>query len=418
VLELLRRNRRYARLWGGETVSMLGDQVTGLALPLIAITVLHSPAWQLGVLTAASWVPYVVALPIGSLVDSLARKRIVLIGADLVRGAALATIPVAFVLDRLTTGHLLVVAVVVGSAGVVSATAFASFFPQVVALDDVVTANSLNSTSRSVSALAGPPAAGWLLQVWTAPVTLLIDCVSYLVSALTLVGLRVSEPKQSRRRPDLARDMAEGLRTLLADRWLSSVLWCTTIMNLASFAITAVVLLFAATTLHLAPAQIGLAQGLGAVGAVLGALGAARLSARIGLYPVTTIGVIAFSAPFLAFAAIPADASTATKIALYGCCGFAVSGGIVMYDITINSVMVKVMPEQMRGRLVGAFSSINYGIRPVGALLGGLAAQVWGPRTTILAAALLGLSALIPLRRSPLRRARSMSDVPASTVSV
>ncbi len=133
MLELLRRNRRYARLWGGETVSMLGDQVTGLALPLIAIMLLHAPAWQLGVLTAASWLPYVVALPVGSIVDGLPSKRLVLMGADLVRGAALATIPLAFVLDRLTTVHLLVVATVVGSAGVVSQTAYASFFPRVVA---------------------------------------------------------------------------------------------------------------------------------------------------------------------------------------------------------------------------------------------------------------------------------------------
>jgi MFS family permease len=417
-LELLGRNRRYARLWGGETVSMLGDQVTGLALPLIAITVLHAPAWQLGVLVAASWLPYLFALPIGSLVDGAAAKRLVLVGADLLRGAALATVPLAFVLDRLTTAHLLVVAVVVGSAGVVSATAYASFFPQVVALDDVVTANSLNSTSRSVTALAGPPAAGWLLQVWTAPLALVIDCLSYLVSALTLAGLHVAEPRLSRHRPTVARDMVEGLRTLLANAWLASALWCTTIMNLASFAITAVVLLFATGTLHLSPAQIGLAQGIGAVGAVLGALSAARLSRRVGLYPVTVIGVIAFSAPFLAFAATPADASTPVKIAIYACCGFAVSGGIVLYDITINSMMVKVMPEQMRGRLVGAFSSINYGIRPVGALLGGLAAQAWGPRATILAAAVLGLAALLPLRRSPLRRARTMADVPRSTVSV
>lgn len=417
MLELLRRNRRYARLWGGETVSMLGDQVTGLALPLIAILLLHAPAWQLGVLTAASWIPYVFALPVGSIVDGLPSKRIVLMAADLVRAVALASVPVVFALDRLSTAHLLVVAIVVGSAGVVSQTAYASFFPRVVGLDDIMTANSLNSTARSVTALGGPPAAGWLLQALAAPVALLIDSLSYVVSALTLAGLRVDEHSPRRRRPDVVRDVVEGLRTLLASRWLSSALWCTTIMNLASFAIVAVVLLYATSTLRLAPAAIGTAQGIGASGAVLGALCAARLSNRVGLYPVVTAGVILFSAPFLLVGAIPAAAPTSAKIALYAGCTFLVTGGIVIYDITINSVLIKVMPEQMRGRLVGAFSSINYGIRPAGALLGGAVASAWGPRTTILAAAVLGLAALVPLHRSPLRGVRSMADVPEPSLA-
>ncbi len=412
MIELLRRNRPYARLWGGESVSMLGDQVTSLALPLIAITLLHAPAWQLGVLTAASWIPYVLALPVGSIVDGLPSKRIVLIAADLVRAVALGSVPVVFALDRLSTVHLLVVAVVVGSAGVVSQTAYASFFPRVVGLDDIMTATSLNSTARSVTALGGPPAAGWLLQVVTAPVALLIDCASYLVSALTLAGLRVRELCPERSRPDVVRDVRDGLRALLGSPWLSSALWCTTIMNLASFAIVAVVLLYATRTLQLTPAAIGTAQGIGATGAVLGALCAARLAGRVGLYPVVTAGVILFSAPFLVVGLIPTEASTTAKIALYAGCTFLVSGGIVIYDITINSVLIKVMPEEMRGRLVGAFSSINYGIRPAGALLGGALASVWGPRTTILAAGVLGLVALIPLHRSPLRGVRSMADVP------
>lgn len=417
MIELLRRNRRYARLWAGESVSMLGDQVTGLALPLIAIMVLHAPAWQLGVLTAASWIPYVFALPVGSIVDGLPSKRVVLITADLVRGAALATIPLVFVLDRLSTAHLLVVAIVIGSAGVVSQTAYASFFPRVVSLDDIMAANSLNSTARSVTALGGPPAAGWLLQVVTAPAALLVDCLSYVVSALTLAGLRVTEPRPERRRPAVVRDVVDGLQTLLASPWLSSALWCTTIMNLANFAIVAVVLLYATSTLQLVPAAIGTAQGIGATGAVLGALCAARLTNRVGLFPVVTAGVILFSAPFLVVGVIPAAASMTAKIALYAACAFAVTGGIVVYDITINSVLIKVMPEHMRGRLVGAFASINYGIRPAGALLGGALATVWGPRVTILAAAVLGLAALIPLSRSPLRGVRSMADVPEPSMA-
>lgn len=410
---LLRRNRRFARLWTGESISILGDQVTALALPMIAIMLLHAAAWQLGVLTAASWVPYLGALFIGSAIDSVPSKRIVLVISDLVRAAALATIPLSYLLHRLSIMQLLVVAAVVGVAAVVSQTAYASFFPRIVESDDFMTANSLSSTARSVAGLGGPPAAGWLIQAVSAPVALLTDCCSYLVSAVAILGLRIAEPRPAGRSSHVARGAVDGLRILLRNPWLSSILWCTSLMNLANFAITAVVLIFATRTLQLTPAGIGTAQGIGAVGALIGALLAARLSTRIGIYPVVVIGTVMFSLPFLAFASIPADTASAFKISMYAGSVFLVTGAIMLYDININSVMFKVMPDDMRSRLVGAFSSINYGIRPVGAVLGGLAAEAIGSRATIVAAALLGLTAVLPLLGSPLRRARSMADVRA-----
>jgi MFS family permease len=410
---LLRRNRQYARLWFGESISMLGDQVTALALPMIAIIGLDAPAWQLGVLTAASWVPYLFALLIGTTIDRIAHKRLVLVLADLTRAAALGTIPIAFAVDRLTMVQLVVVAVVVGTAGAASQTAYLSFFVRVVETDDVVAATSLNSTARSASGLAGPPAAGWLIQVLSAPAALLADCASYLLSAAALIGIRVDEPRRRDQSQHMVVEALAGLRQLINNRWLSSALWCTSLMNLSNFAITAVILVFATRTLNLMPAGIGTAQGIGAFGALLGALIATRLSDKIGLHPVAMIGTVLFSVPFLALCIIPGTAPTLSKIIMYALCAFLVSGGIVLYDITINSVMIKVMPDDMRGRLIGAFSSINYGIRPVGALLGGAAAEIWGPRPTILVAACVGLLAVIPMLRSPLRGCRTLSDVTA-----
>ncbi|SDS57859.1 Predicted arabinose efflux permease, MFS family [Microlunatus soli] len=413
MIDLLRRNRRYARLWGGESISMLGDQVTALALPMIAILLLHAPAWQLGVLTAASWVPYLFALLTGTAVDRVTSKRRILVLTDLARAAALASIPVAALIGRLTVGQLIMVAVLVGLAGSVSQTAYISFFARLVHTDDVITANSLNSTARSVTEIGGPPAAGWLIQALSAPAALLVDSASYLVSALSVIGIRLDEPRPERQHQHVLRGAVEGLRTMLRDRWLSSILWCTSTMNLANFAILAVVLVFATRTLRLSAGQIGTAQGIGAFGALAGALLASRLSKRIGLFPITMIGTVLFSLPFVIFAVIPESTPAPSKIIGYAGCAFVVTGGIMLYDITINSVMIKVIPEDMRGRLVGAFSSINYGIRPVGALLGGAAAGWWGPRATILTAAVVGLLAVLPLARSPLRRCRTLADVVA-----
>ena len=408
---LLRRNRRYRRLWSGESVSMFGDQVTALALPMIAIVVLRAPAWQLGLLTAASWVPYLFALPIGTLVDRIRSKRPVLVIADLARAILLATIPLGFALGRLGFLQLITVAILVGLSAVISQTAYVTFFMRVIDTDDVMAANSLNSTSRSATGLAGPPAAGWLIQTLGAPVALLVDCGSYLVSAATLAGLRVREPQPTRDRQRVLRDVVDGLRTLIRDPWQSATLWCTSLMNLANFAILAVVLVFATRSFDLTPGAIGTAQGIGAFGALIGALTAARLSSRFGLFPITMIGTVLFSMPFLALVLTPGSVPTLTKITMYAGCTFLVTGGIMLYDITINSVLYKVMPDDMRGRLVGAFSSINYGIRPFGALLGGAAAELWGTRVTIGVAAAVGLLAVLPLLRSPLRGCRSMADV-------
>lgn len=414
MLGLLRRNHHYARLWSGEAVSMLGDQVTALALPMIAITVLHAPAWELGILTATSWMPYLFALVIGSSVDRTASKRVILIVTDLVRAAVLITIPLAFALGHLTMAHLLAVAAVVGLSGVVSQCAYVSFFVRVIDAEDIVTANSLNSTARSVTSLGGPPAAGWLIQAVSAPIAMLADCASYLVSAMSLAGLKVDEPRPERQHQHLLRDALESIRTLLSDRWQSTILWCTSLMNLTNYAIQTIVLLFASRTLHLAPGAIGIALGIGGLGALVGAVMTARLSNKVGLFPVVMIGCVLFSLPFLGVSLVPDSASTTVKITLLGTCTFLITGGIMLYDITINSVLFKVTPDHMRGRLVGAFSSINYGIRPAGAVLGGLLAQVWGPRLTIVAAACLGLTSVVPLLRSPLRHARTMAAVPTS----
>jgi MFS family permease len=413
--ELLRRNRRYARLWGGETVSMLGDSVTALALPMLAILVLKAPAWQVGVLTAASWTPYLVALFVGAMVDRVASKRVVLVVVDLVRALALATIPLIAFVGQLRFTHLIIVAITVGLAGVVSQTAHASFFVRVVQSSDFVTANSLNSTARSVTGIGGPPVAGWLVQALSAPIAIVVDSCSYLVSAATLAGMKVDEPRPERRRTHVFAEAAEGLRAMLGNRWLSSALWCTSLMNLANFAIIAIALVFATRTLHLSAAEIGTAQGIGAVGALIGALLTSRVSTRIGLFPVVMLGTVFFSLPFFALAATPTAAPTIVKITIFAGCIFVVTGAIVMYDITMNSVAAKVMPDDMRGRIVGAFSSINYGIRPLGALAGGAAAELWGTQITIMVAAAVGLTAVIPLLRSPLRKARVMDDVPAAT---
>jgi MFS family permease len=383
---------------------------------MIAILVLHASPFEVGVLTAAAWVPYLGALIIGSWVDRLPIKRPVLVIMDLTRATALVSIPLAFVLHRLTVGQLLLVAIAVGLSGVISQTAYMSFFAQLVKTDDVVAANSLNSTARSGTSLAGPPAAGWLIQAVGAPVAILVDCASFLVSAVMLAGLRVEKPQAAQPRRHVLREAAEGMRTLLRDRWLSSILWCTSVMNLANFAIAAVVLVFATGGLHLSPAAVGTAQGIGAVGALGGALLAVRLSDRLGLFRVVLIGCVLFSLPFLGVGLTSAGLPTTVKIGWLGGCLLLVSGGIMLYDIMINSVMIKVMPEDMRGRMIGAFSSINYGIRPLGALLGGTAGELWGPRVTILVAAGLGLLAVIPLLRSPLRPVRKLADVQAAPV--
>ncbi len=371
------RDRRFATYWSGQTVSEFGDRVTELALPLIAVVSLHASPTEMGLLTAAVWAPNLVSLLVGTWVDHQHRKRRLLIAADLLRALTLVSLPIAYFRGSLTLAHLFAVALIAGFGQVLFQTAYQSFFVALVHRDQYIEANSLLSTTRSASFIAGPAVGGGLIQLLSAPVTLVVDALSFVTSALMISRAEITEREvDTADTAPLLRRAVDGMWFVLRHPYLKASLGCATTVNFFSFMSGALLLLFASRELGLSAGLIGLAFAIGATGGLLGALLASRVARWIGVGWTVVVGSIVFCAPT---ALVPlASGPTWAKGGVLAIVEFLAGLGIMCFDINLNSLQTAVIPDDMRSRIVGAFSTVNYGIRPLGAIAGGLLGQYVG----------------------------------------
>lgn len=390
------QNRRFLRFWTGKTISQFGDQITGLAFPLIATTMLQASATAVAALTAALWIPNLFALPIGTWVDHHPNKRHLLIAAELIQAAAIATVPVEYALGQVTMPLLYISAVLLGLGGVLGGTASQPFFVRLVSRHQYVQANSLQSTTQSASGIAGPALGGLLIGAVTAPIAMVIDAVSFLVSATAITTIPVQPSPPDTATESFPRRLANGTRYLFDQPYLRVSLGCSTTMNFAAFVIQALLVLYASRYLHLSASLIGTALGLGATGGLAGAMTAGRLARRFGTGWTIAAGATLSCAPF---AALPAAGllagQTASPVMLLAAIEFLSSLGIMWFDINNNAVRTVVTDDAMRSRVSGAYSTINYGIRPLGAVIGGVFATHIGLPATLIGAATLGTAAIL-----------------------
>jgi len=376
------RDPRFATYWGGQTVSQLGDRISELALPLIAVTMLHASPTVVGLLTAAVWAPNLLSLVVGAWVDSQQRKRRLLIWADLLQAGVILSLPLAYHLGEVTLVHLFAVALLAGAGSVLYQTAYPTFFVSLVRRDQYLEANSLLSGTRSGSFIVGPALAGGLIQVLTAPVAVLLDGVSFLVSAVLIGRVQVDEVTRARdEQPErLLRRAADGMRFLVRHPYLKASLACATTINFFSFVVSALVILFASRTLGLPAGTIGLA-----------------------------FGIVLFTAPL---ALLPLASGTVwTRAGVLGLVEFLSGMGVMLFDVNQNALQTAVTPDEMRSRVAGAFSSVNYGIRPLGAVVGGLCGQLIGVGPTMVAAAVGGSLSFLWLLRSPIITTRTIDEL-------
>lgn len=252
-------NREFRNLWAGQSVSLLGDEISGLAIPLVAVLLLDASPTQMGLLMALKWLPHLLfSLGAGLYVDRTARRLRIMIATDLLRAAALASIPVAYWFDALTMEHLLAASFVVGALTVFFDVSWSTFFMRVVPRADVVEANAKLSVTRSLSNVGGPPAAGGLVQALGGPVAVLADALSFVFSALFLRRIRVDEPPLPPPSGESIRTrLAGGFRFLFEHPVLRAQLLCSSTINLFNLAFYAIVVLFMAEELELSAGAIG-----------------------------------------------------------------------------------------------------------------------------------------------------------------
>ncbi|MBB5867839.1 MFS family permease [Allocatelliglobosispora scoriae] len=401
------RHADFRRLWAAESVSQLGTQVSLIALPLMAIIALHATPFQVGLLTAVEFLPFLlVGLPAGAWVDRM-RRRPVLIAADLGRAAALLILPAAYLLDLLQLWMLFPVVFLVGVLTVFFDVAYGSYLPSLVDRDQLVDGNAKLELSRTGAQIVGPGLGAGLVQVLTAPVAVLADALSFLGSALFLIAVKRREqppvvPEGGHR---LLAEIGEGLRFVISHPLLRPIALTTATLNLALGANQAVLLVFAVRDLGLSPVWIGAVVIAGNIGGLLGAVLSGRLAPRLGYGPTIVVSVTVFATTSVLFPLAYGRAGAFLVAAGL----FAAGVSAVVYNIAQISLRQTVTPDRLLGRMNSSMRFVVWGIIPLGAVAGGVAASQVGSRAVLWAAFAVGLVAIAPPTLSALRSVRDVS---------
>jgi MFS family permease len=404
-------SRDFRLLWTGETTSCLGTAISELALPLVAISVLHASAFAVSALMAAVWLPWVViGLPAGAWVDRLPRRS-VMIAADLVSLAAFASVPVAAWCRVLTVAQLLAVALVAGIASVFFKTAYKAFLPALLAPEDLLEGNTKLQGSEQVCNVAGPGVAGLLAQIAGAVAGVLANAVSFAVSALCLSRLRIREPGPvAARDRHLLREIGEGLRIVARDPLLRANTLFGCLSNLVLAGYQSVMVVFLIRVVGLSAGVTGVMIALISLGGVTGAFLARRLARTFGTARAVFYGRLLLTPAGLL---IPLTTRGA-GLALFVLGSVTIDAALIAGNIIWGSWRQGYYPARIRGRVSTSVQVFAYGVAPVGALLAGLIASHAGARTALWA--MLGglaVSSLVQLA-GPLPRLRDLPPPPGA----
>ncbi len=398
-------NRNFGLLWSGQTISEFGSRITREGLPLAANLVLRATPVQMGLLAATGALPVLlVSLFAGVWVDRL-RRRPLLIVADLARAVLLLSIPLVAVLRLLRIEQLYLVAALVGILTVLFEVANQSFLPGLVAYEQIVEANSKLRASSSLAEIGGPALAGVLVQAITAPLAILFDALSFLVSALFAAFIRAPEaqPAPVQERQNLWREMQTGLRLLLGNPVLRAITLSTGTSNFFGGAFAALYGLFLIRELAVTPALYGVLVTFGGIGAFVGAFAASRFVRRIGLGR-TLLGAMVLSGAASLLTPLAGGPREVT-IAMLMASQLVGDFGREIYSINAVSLRQSIIPNHLLGRVNASVQFLSEGIWPLGAILAGLLSETIGMRYTLLIGAGLGfLLSSVWLLFSPLRR--------------
>ena len=397
------QNRAFMRLWVAHVTSGAGTAITAVALPLIAVLMLDATPSQMGLLAAASSLPNLIfGFVAGVWVDRV-RRRPLLVWADIGRALLLGSIPAAAWLGELTFLHLWIVAFAAGALTVFFQIAAISVLPSLVEKRGLVEANSKLSISDALLSIAGPAVAGGLVQLLSAAKAILVDAVSYLLSALALAGVADEAPQARTEPQSIRKEIAEGIHELLRTPILKTLTITSSLGMLAGSVTAAVQMLFLVDQLNFTPAVIGAVLACGGGGSLLGALLSGRAARVLHVGATLILGKLLWIAGSILLVSAEVNGREVVVVAA----ALALNGlGSTLYFVNQISLRQAVTAVRLLGRVTAARRFVLFGAATVGAFIGGGLGEVIGLRATLFVGALALAVELALIVFSPIRRAR------------
>jgi len=406
------RHRDFLLLWGGQSVSELGSAVSVVAFPLVAVVLLHASTLQVGLLSAAETVPFLlIALPTGLLVDRIAKRRL-MISCDIGRMLIMGSVPVAAWLGALTLGQLFAVALLTGIATVFFDVAYQSYVPSLIGRAELADGNGKLGATQSFAQVAGPGLGGALFGLLKAG-AVTADAVSYAVSSAAILAIRAREPRRARRPAvqqarSLRTELLAGLAFIFRQPILRKIAACTATANLFGSMVSALGVLFMIRVLHVRPQFTGLLLAAGSLGGVVGGIASGALTRLIGSARIIWVSMLGFGVVgLLVPLAQPGWRLVLVPIGLFGS-----TANVVLYNIAQLSYRQLICPPELLGRLNAAIRWIVWGTLPLGGVIGGALGSTFGIRGTLWIGMTGTWLAGLWVLASPLR---TMRDIPAGS---
>jgi MFS family permease len=415
------RQRQFVRFWCGQSISMVGSSVSDFAIPLVAVITLEVTPSQMGMLRALGAAPGILlGLFAGVWVDRVSRKRL-LITAELLAAALVASVPVAYALGSLSLSHLVVVGLGFGLLGPFWWPAWNAFLPSVVETDLLFDANSKLLFSWSATGVVGPGLGGILVQAVGAPFALLFDAGSFVVSSafLATVRPRVEERAGEDVRGEMLARIREGLRLTFLDPMQRAITIPRAMLDFFDAFSLAVIVIYVIREVGLSPGLMGLAFALSSVGFLVGSLVAPRFGRRVGLGGTILWGLGLVAASPYTMVAADRGLPDWVNVLFFALPGLIGGFGGVIQHAGLQAIRQSITPERMLGRVYASASLLGRVLWLVGALIGGFVGEVVGLRPAVVVLALGYSIPFVYALASPLRTAdeaiRSRTPGPAGS---
>ena len=402
----------FLKFWTGDTVTQFTGQVTNLALPTVAVLTLRVTALQLGMLDALGFIAFpTLGLFVGVWMDRM-RRRPVMIVANLVQVATLASVPMGYVLGVLGLYQLYAVSLIMGTSTLFFDVAYQSYLPSLVNKEDVVEGNQKLQTSASAAQVVGPSVASGMMQLIGAAMSLTADAFGTLVSVFTLASIRKPEAKPKHSSADsqlhFFAEMKEGISVITGNKLLWTQAGCTGTSNLGGNIFFVAIFLYAYRTLGISEGIIGVAFSIGAVGFLMGVLVSSAVTKKLGLGR-----AIALSAAGNFGLLIVLLANSSLAVLIIGAALFVSSLGNPIYNINQVSLRQIITPNRLQGRMNATMRTIVWGTIPAGSFLGGIFSTSFGIIPTLVIGSVISGASFLWIALGPIFKLREQPE-PAS----